>query len=154
MKTIFTCAFCISLFCNAIGQEMAALAIPYKTSVLAGEAKTKKAPRTKAVNHTEAFSYRIGEQDLCTVAPRLGGDVYRIQLDVNRGYSEEVPVVESLARFGDIYPEYLLNKSLTRLMMGNFVSFDAASSALDICWKQGFEHAFVVKYSDGFRVEE
>jgi hypothetical protein len=154
MKTIFTCAFCISLFCNAIGQEMAALTIPYKTSVLAGEPAAKKTLSTKAVNHTEAFSYRIGEQDLCTVAPRLSGDVYRIQLDVNRGYSEEVPVVESLSRFGDIYPEYLLNKSLTRLMMGNFVSFDAASSALDFCWKQGFEHAFVVKYSDGFRVEE
>ncbi len=154
MKTIFTCAFCISLFCNAIGQEMAALSIPYKTSVLAAEPANKKAPRTKAVNHTEAFSYRIGEQDLCTVAPRLSGDVYRIQLDVNRGYAEEVPVVELLNRFGDIYPEYLLNKSLTRLMMGNFVSFEAASSTLDLCWKQGFEHAFVVKYSDGFRVEE
>src|SRR5690606_19008349 len=123
MKTMFTCAFCISLFCNAIGQEMAAISMPYKTSVLGGAPATKKAPRTKVINHTEAFSYRIGEQDLCTVAPRLSGDVYRIQLDVNRGYSEEVPVVEPLNRFGDIYPEYLLNKSLTRLMMGNFVSF-------------------------------
>ncbi len=154
MKTIFTCAFCISLFCNAIGQEMASLTVPYKTSVLAGEITSNKPAGTKAVNHTEAFSYRVGEQDLCTVAPRLSGDVYRIQLDVNRGYSEEVPVVESLSRFGDIYTEYLLNKSLTRLLMGNFVSFEAASSTLELCWKQGFEHAFVVKYTDGFRVEE
>lgn len=154
MKTIFTCVLCFSLFCHAIGQDMAALAVPYKTSVFSGEPAAKKVSKTKSVNHTEAFSYRIGEQDLCSVSPRLSGNVYRIQLDVRRGYAEEVPVLESLVKFGDIYPEYLLSKSLTRLMLGNFVSFESASSALEVCWKQGYEHAFVVKYTDGFRVEE
>jgi hypothetical protein len=118
-----------------------------KKSELRGELATSK----KAEIH--AFSYRMGGQDLCTIAPRTEGEVFRIQFTAMEGFHHDIRQFVAEKAYGEIYPEYILNKNITRYLIGDFDDYQEVTQKLDKIRDLGYRHAFIVSYIDGMRKE-
>jgi hypothetical protein len=115
-----------------------------------------KAPRNESLKGSKsaeihAFSYRLGSQDLCTIAPRSEGEIFRIQFTAMDGFNHDIRQFVAEKAYGEIYPEYILNQNITRYLIGDFDDYDSAIQKLIKVKDLGYRHAFVVSYIDGIR---
>lgn len=101
----------------------------------------------------KAYSYRTGHSDLCTIAPVYEGVIYRVQFTVLEGFYNDFSQFVAERAVGDVYPEYVLNKNLTRYLVGDFANMAEARNALDRLVHIGHPHAFIVRYADGQRID-
>lgn len=97
------------------------------------------------------YSYEQEDATVCTIAPRMMGDSWRIQFAVRDGILRDLKVPESVGDLGVFIPEYLLERRLTRFLLGDYPSAEEAHEVLEQVWAAGYEHAFLVKYTDGIR---
>lgn len=104
-----------------------------------------------AKKEVKAFSYSLGNLDLCIIAPIEKGTVYRIQFTTMEGFYNDFSQFVAERAFGEIYPEYVLNKDLTRYLLGDFQLMNEAKDALERMLNLGHEQAFIVPYVDGKR---
>lgn len=107
----------------------------------------------KPKKEVQAFSYRLGNLDLCTIAPIEEETIYRIQFTVLEGFYNDFNQFAAERAYGDVFPEYVLNKNLTRYMIGDFIDLYDAKEAHHKIVDLGHTHAFVVKYKKGMRQE-
>ena len=100
----------------------------------------------------QSFSYEVDDLPICTVAPKEQGTIYRIQITTANTHDKSTTPEIHIPELGPIYREYLLNQPVTRYLAGDFSFEGDAVYHLEKIWSAGFEHAFIVKYVDGFRV--
>lgn len=103
------------------------------------------------VHHS--FSYESGSEEICTSAPRINGRSYKIQFTSNRGFVASTDQFKNLEPHGTLYFEYLYQNKSTRYLIGDYSYWGDAEYALEKVWASGFQHAFIVEYKDGLRVE-
>jgi hypothetical protein len=107
----------------------------------------------KPKKEVQAFSYRLGNLDLCTIAPIEEETIYRIQFTVLEGFYNDFNQFAAERAYGDVFPEYVLNKNLTRYLIGDFTELYDAKEVHHKIVDLGYSHAFVVKYKNGMRQE-
>lgn len=101
----------------------------------------------------KAISYRLGDMDLCTIAPVGVEETYRVQFTVMEGFYNDFNQFVAERAYGEVYPEYILNKNRTRYLLGEFQRIEDAKVALERLINLGHNHAFIVRYQEGQRVE-
>jgi hypothetical protein len=84
-------------------------------------------------------------------APRHNGIYYKIQLVAASKYNPADPTFSKLSALGTIQTEYIPSRSLTRILLADFMSAAEAKSALAEAKKKGFSAAYIVKYENGVR---
>ena len=84
-------------------------------------------------------------------APRYNGIYYKIQLIAASKYNPADPTFSKLSALGTIQTEYIPSRSLTRVLLADFMSVAEAKSALAEAKKKGFSAAYIVKYENGVR---
>ena len=52
---------------------------------------------------------------------------------------------------GALQSEFIVEKKLTRVLLGDYFTTDEATAALNLVKQQGFPKAFVVQYENGER---
>ncbi len=97
------------------------------------------------------YSYEQEDATVCTIAPRTMGDSWRIQFAVRDGILRDPKAPGAIDGLGVFIPEYLLERRLTRFLLGDYQSVEEGHEALEQVWAAGYEHAFLVKYTDGIR---
>jgi hypothetical protein len=144
MRKLIICLTAITLQCTAISAQL-------ETKIDLSAQPVREADLPKKV--VKAFSYRLGNLDLCTIAPSDKGHVYRVQFTVLEGFYNDFKQFVAERAYGEVYPEYVLNKNLTRYLLGDFEQIDDAKVVLERIINLGHAHAFIVTYSEGMRVE-
>ena len=84
-------------------------------------------------------------------APRHNGIYYKIQLVAASKYNPTDPSFSKLSALGVIQTEYIPSRSLTRILLADFMSVAEAKNALAEAKKKGFSAAYIVKYENGVR---
>jgi hypothetical protein len=85
-------------------------------------------------------------------APRLSGQYFKVQIIALEKYkpgSRAYDKVKSLAE--SLETEFIAAQGLTRVMLANFFTAEAAYKVMEQVKKKGFPDAFVVRYEDGTR---
>jgi hypothetical protein len=111
------------------------------------------AAMTAPKKEVKAISYRLGDMDLCTIAPVLSQETFRVQFTVMEGFYNDFHQFVAERAYGEVYPEYVLNKNRTRYLLGEFYRIEDAKFALERLINLGHNHAFIVKYQEGQRVD-
>ncbi|NJK84043.1 MAG: SPOR domain-containing protein, partial [Saprospiraceae bacterium] len=94
---------------------------------------------------SEAFEIR-------TDAPRLAGTYYKVQLVALANFKRTDKRYDQVRNLGRIDYEFIKDKGLTRVLLGDYSSKEEADGMLDTATKKGFRNAFIVKYQDGERL--
>jgi len=100
-----------------------------------------------------SFSYESGSEEICTSAPRIKGTSYKIQFISTPGFVASIEGFKNLEPFGTLYFEYLYQNKSTRHLLGDYSYWGDAEYALEKVWASGYQHAFIVEYKDGLRVD-
>jgi len=157
MKALLTLLIVFGMTCQfAIGQDLALLDVApgLKSKNNTASVAPDRVSKNDAYYSSKlSFSYESGEDEICTYAPRLLGSSYKIQFITLPGLKESTTQYQNLSSFGTIYFEYLLNKGLTRLLLGDFKHIGDAEYTLEKVSASGFPHAFIVEYKDGLRLD-
>lgn len=96
-------------------------------------------------NPVEAFQLR-------TKAPRHPGVYYKLQLVALSNFSMDDPRFEQVKDIARLDYEVILDRgNITRALLGDYFSLEAARDALSEVSRFGFDDAFIVKYEDGER---
>lgn len=125
--------------------------------------KTTKDPKTNTLkkgNAGKEDSYIVRGKskednfEIVTSAPRHQGIYYRIQLSAVKKYDANAEVYNSVKEMVpmEIQTEFIVDKKLTRVLIGDFFTKEEALAALEQVQSKGFERAFVVQYEDGERL--
>ena len=107
----------------------------------------------QAQNESFPYAYRWKNQVLSSEAPRIEGQIYRVDLLTVRHFNPNDPDLRSLKKFGNLYPEKNLKKGVIYLMLGDYKTTDEANQVLVKVKNMGFTNASLVKYQDGYRQE-
>ncbi len=83
------------------------------------------------------------------VAP--SGRYYKIQISAVRSFDPNEGQYQAIRAFGDIAAELIPANDLSRIMVGTYVTEQAAKEALSSIQRNGFPSAFTVRYDDGVR---
>lgn len=86
-----------------------------------------------------------------STAPRFQGVYYKIQLAASGKFDPADPRFAKFSALGTLQTEYILQRNLTRVLIGDFMTDASAKSALAEVKKKGFPSAFVAKYENGVR---
>jgi cell division septation protein DedD len=98
-------------------------------------------PRTSS----EAFEIR-------TDAPRLTGTYYKVQLVALANFKRTDKRYDNVRNLGRIDYEFIKDKGLTRVLVGDYSSKEEVDEMLAIVTNKGFKNAFIVKYQNGERL--
>lgn len=99
------------------------------------------------------YAYEYKGQVVASTAPRGEGIIYRIHLIDVRHYNPRDPDLQSLQKYGPIYPDRLLQKGVIQLVLGDWKSKGDAISVLQKVQRMGFSNASIIPYRDGYREE-
>jgi hypothetical protein len=88
---------------------------------------------------------------LRTAAPVLEGTYYKIQLVATKVFDSNQSNFKTIASLGRYDTEYIVGKDITRVLIGDFLTFEAATKALSKA-KGSFKDAYIVRYQDGVRM--
>ncbi|MEL7122833.1 MAG: carboxypeptidase regulatory-like domain-containing protein [Bacteroidota bacterium] len=87
-----------------------------------------------------------------TNAARFDGTYFKVQMVALRTYNAENPIFTSVKDLGGtIETEFVMQKSLTRVLLARYFSEIEAKTALDLVKNNGFPGAFIVRYDNGQR---
>lgn len=83
------------------------------------------------------------------------GQYYKIQLVAVRQYNQALQQkIRPFHDIGYIDTEFLPERRLNRILLGDFRSLQEARTSLSIVQKQGFTQAFICEYNDGVRIRQ
>jgi hypothetical protein len=99
------------------------------------------------------YAYEHKGQVIASTAPRGEGLLYRIHLIDVRHYNPRDPDLQSLHKYGTIYPDRLLQKGIIQLILGDWKSRGEAAGVLQKVQRMGFSNALIIPYRDGYREE-
>ncbi len=94
---------------------------------------------------SEAFEIR-------TDAPRLTGTYYKVQLVALANFKRTDKRYDDVRNLGRIDYEFIKDKGLTRVLLGDYSNKEEADGILETATKKGFRNAFIVKYQNGERL--
>ncbi|MCB0661226.1 MAG: PD40 domain-containing protein [Saprospiraceae bacterium] len=94
---------------------------------------------------------RADRVEFRTNAPRHQGDYYKIQIQAIDKFDKSSSRYDWVRKKGRLDSEYILNKGLTRVLVADFFTFDEAKILLREIQRNGFDRAFIVKYTNGER---
>jgi len=86
-----------------------------------------------------------------TSAPRLTGTYYKVQLIAVSNYDPNHRRYRDVKNLGRLDTEFIIDRGLTRVLMGDYMSKEEAFDMLNAVQQNGFSGAFVVRYMDGER---
>lgn len=86
-----------------------------------------------------------------STSPRYKGVYYKIQVTALAQPNLDIPLFDSIRSLGLLTDEYLIDKNLSRVLLGDFFNLQEASSILEQVWLGGFTEAYLVKYENGSR---
>ncbi|MEM0993925.1 MAG: hypothetical protein AAGI49_12880 [Bacteroidota bacterium] len=95
---------------------------------------------------SEAFQLR-------TSSPRHSGTYYKVQLIALAQHSDADPRFDAVQGMDRMDHEVIVDKDITRTLIGDYFDLEAAKAALSEVQVNGFEDAFIVRYKDGERME-
>lgn len=84
-----------------------------------------------------------------TAAPRLQGTYYKVQLAAVGTYIPER--FDNVSTLGRLDTERIMQRNLTRVLLGDYSSIDQARSIMKQAQSKGYSGAYVVEYKDGER---
>ncbi|MEM9886522.1 MAG: hypothetical protein AAF849_11575 [Bacteroidota bacterium] len=93
----------------------------------------------------EAFQLR-------TSAPRHAGIYYKVQLIALAQHSVDDARFDAIQGMDRMDYEVIVDKDITRTLLGDYFQLELAQQALEEVGKRGFDDAFIVEYKDGERV--
>jgi hypothetical protein len=152
MRKLLLSSALVSMVTLLFGQDFASLGTSYNASTKSGKLFSSANTSATKINKIQSFSYEVDDLPICTVAPKEEGVIYRIQITTANSYDKNSIPGINLQGLGPVYREYLLNQPSTRYLLGDFSFESDALYSLEKVWSAGFDHAFIVKYVDGFRV--
>jgi hypothetical protein len=86
-----------------------------------------------------------------STSPRYKGVYYKIQVTALAQPNLDIPLFDSIRSLGLLTDEYLIDRNLSRVLLGDFFNLQEASSILQQVWLDGFPEAYLVKYENGSR---
>jgi hypothetical protein len=86
-----------------------------------------------------------------STSPRYKGVYYKIQVTALAQPNLDIPLFDSIRSLGLLTDEYLIDRNLSRVLLGDFFNLQEASSILQQVWLGGFPEAYLVKYENGSR---
>jgi tetratricopeptide (TPR) repeat protein len=98
------------------------------------------------VSHSKYENYEVR-----TSAPAHAGTYYKIQLSAVSKFDANNPAFKKVREIGRLDAELLVERNLTRVMLGDFFSLEDARSAQATAAANGFSGAYIVKYENGER---
>ncbi len=114
-----------------------------------------KTPKTNPTKKEDSYIVRGKSKEdnleIVTSAPRHQGVYYRIQLVAVKKYDSEAASYTPVKETGQLQTEFIVDKKLTRVLIGDYFTKEEVMTALDRVKQQGFEKAFIVQYEDGER---
>jgi hypothetical protein len=99
----------------------------------------------------ETYTINDGYYEIVTDAPRHNGTYYRVQLVALKRYNADSEAFSIIREIGQIETEYITERELTRVLLGDYFTKEEASAALNLAKQHGFDGAYVVQYEDGMR---
>lgn len=114
---------------------------------------TKKDKNSKDDSYIVRGKSKEDNFEIVTSAPRHQGVYYRIQLAAVKKYDANADTYNSIKEMQPLalQTEFIVEKKLTRVLVGDFFTKEEAMAALEQVQSKGFERAFVVQYEDGER---
>lgn len=102
----------------------------------------------------EGESYIIKDENysIVTSAPRHSGVYYRVQMVALKKYNPDDKAFKVVKEMGELVTEYITERDLTRVLLGDYFTQQEAVAALDLVKKHGFKGAYVIQYEDGVRL--
>ena len=76
---------------------------------------------------------------------------YKIQVTALAKPNLDIPLFDPIRSLGFLTDEYLIDKNLSRVLLGDFFNLQEASSILQKVWLAGLPEAYLVKYENGSR---
>jgi cell division septation protein DedD len=98
------------------------------------------------VSHSKYENYEVR-----TSAPAHAGTYYKVQLSAVSKFDANNPVFKKVREIGRLDAELLVERNLTRVMLGDFFSLEDARSAQATAAANGFSGAYIIKYENGER---
>jgi len=86
-----------------------------------------------------------------TSAPRLTGTYFKVQLIAVSNFDPNHRRYRDVKDLGRLDTEFIIDRGLTRVLMGDYMSKEEAFDMLNAVQQNGFSGAFVVRYMDGER---
>jgi hypothetical protein len=133
-------------------------AIPTPTNTLdTGYDKTEV--RVNPTNTNDAVEYEYTPNNpveafrLRTKSPRHTGVYFKIQLIALSNFSFDDPRFDSIRDMDRMDYELIIDKRITRALLGDYFTRAEVEAALAEVADRGFDDAFIVKYEDGERVK-
>jgi hypothetical protein len=84
-------------------------------------------------------------------SPRYQGIYFKIQLLALNEPNLSSSVFNQVRTLGNLETEYLMDRNISRVLLGDYFSHSDASGALVIAKNMGFKDAYLVRYEDGTR---
>lgn len=117
--------------------------------------KTTKTPTTPSTKEKDSYITRGTSKtdnfEIVTSAPRHDGVYYRIQLIAVKKFDPNASSFNTVRDMGSLYTEFIVDKKLNRVLLGDYFTKEEATAALNLVQQQGFPRAFVVQYENGER---
>lgn len=104
-------------------------------------------------NAGEEYTMRGPNYQIRTSAPRYRGTYYKVQLIAVKNFNPGSSSYASLQGLGTLNSEFLVERSLHRVLLGSYASLEEAQIAMEQARANGFNRAFMVEYQDGERVK-
>lgn len=115
------------------------------------DTKTKPSDPKKDDSYIVRGKSKDDNYEIVTSAPRHEGVYYRIQLVAVKKYDPNASNFKAIKEMGTLQSEFIVDKKLTRVLLGDFFTPQEVTAALELVKQQGFEKAFVVQYENGER---
>lgn len=100
----------------------------------------------------EKYTINDGDYEIVTDAPRHSGTYYRVQLVALKRYNPDSETFRIIKEVGQIETEYITERDLTRVLLGDYFTKEEAAAALSLAKQHGFNGAYVIEYEDGMRI--
>jgi hypothetical protein len=99
-------------------------------------------------------SQTYDDYEYFTYAPEKKGEYYKMQVEITPDYKDDKPEYLKLKSFGRIETEILLpGETKTRVMIGDFTTYEKAIPAAQKAQQLGFKNVAIVRYKDSNRYE-
>lgn len=129
---------------------------PQENVFEATETSPKKESTKPKVGAATAEPYTSRDKnnfEIVTSAPKYEGAYYRIQLAALKKFNENDENYKVVKEMGTLVTEYIVDKKLTRVLLGDYFTQEEADAALALVKQQGFPKAYIVPYQDGERLK-
>ena len=97
------------------------------------------------------YAYRANGEIIATDAPRHENTIYRVELLKTPHFNGQDPALKTLQEFGTLRTEYLIEKEMTCILLGDFHSLNEAQQCLSQVREFGLNEAKIIRYQKGFR---